>query len=257
MIIMRKILFFLLISFSLCAYQLIDKPAAQELLALFDVPKDLSIEELIAYLEGEWLQWDKERWEMDSRFEEKKAAALTLLQELDWIDPIQAKERHYDYALILGSTGKAMQAELDFLYEEWKRGVRFDQIVLLSGARDLDPSIETAPPGINTEAELLLYLFNQSLLKDIAPCTWINSAGFRPSRAKTISDWLLNDPIPGSCLVVSRQPFISYQEASVRKSLPSDFSLEAIGPAAVQEYPLSIYLDNFVRVLKYEKDLAN
>lgn len=260
---MRKILFFLLLSFSLHALSLTDKgelkPAAQELLALFEI--DMPMDELVPYLLREWMQAGKERWEMDRHFEDKRDLAMPLLTELQCVEMIRAEKGHYDYALILGATGPVMQSRLDFLYEEWQRGVRFEQIVLLTGDRDLDPKIETIPEGIKTETELLVYLFEQHPLKNLAPHLVIDSPKQiledgtirRPTTISTVIDWLKTSPKPGRCLSVSTQPFVGYQEAVIRSVLPSSFEVEAIGPAIGKNYPLSIYLDNFAKWLKYEQ----
>lgn len=259
---MRKLLFFLLLCFSLHALSLTDKgqlkPAAQELLALFDVP----VEEPLPYLWREWMQANKERWEMDLRFEEKREQAIPLLNELGCIGTIWAQKEHYTYALVLGATGSVMQRRLDFLYEEWQRGVRIDTIILLTGARDLDPKIENYPEGLRTETDLFVHLFNQHPLNGLAPHLVIdspkqileNGTVRRPTTASTVTDWLATKPKPGSCLAVSTQPFVGYQEAVLRSLLPRSFEVEAIGPKIEQNYPLSIYLDNFAKWLKYEQE---
>lgn len=263
---MRKILFFLLISFSLHAISLTEKgqlkPAAQELLALFDVPGELPTEEIVPYLLREWLQAGKDVWEMDKRFESKRDLAFPLLIELQCVETIHAQKKHYDYALVLGATGPVMKNRLDFLYEEWQRGVRFDQIVLLSGARDLDPKVETIPEGITTETELFVYFFNEHPLKGLAPHLVIdapkqvleNGTIRRPTTESTAVNWLKTSPRPGSCLGVSTQPFVGRQEAVLRSLLPCSFEVEAIGPSIGRDYPLSIYLDNFAKWLKYDQE---
>lgn len=248
MFIMRKVLFFLLLSFSLHALSLSEngrlKPAAKELLSLFNVPPE------------ELLQTGKEVWEMDRRFEEKRDQALPLLAELQCIGTIRARKEHYSYALVLGATGYAMQKRLDFLYEEWERGVRFDQIVLLTGARDLDPKIEIVPEGLQTETELFVYLFDRHPLNGLVPHVVIDSpkrGTLRPNTESTVAEWLKTSPIAGSCLAISTQPFVGRQEAVLRSVLPTCFDVEAIGPQMGQDYPLSIYLDNFAKWILYEQ----
>lgn len=251
---MRKILFFLLFSFSLHALSLTEngqlKPAAQKLLALFEID-DPSV----------WIQAGKERWEMDRSFEDKRDQAMPLLTELQCVEEIRSAKEHYDYALVLGATGPVMQSRLDFLYEEWQRGIRFAQIVLLTGDRDLDPRIETIPDRVKNETELLLYLFNQHPLKNLVPTVVIDSPKQiledgtirRPTTISTVIEWIKTDPKTGSCLAVSTQPFVGYQEAVIRSVVPRSFEVEAIGPAIGKNYPLSIYLDNFAKWLKYDQ----
>lgn len=279
--IMRKILFFLLLSFGLHALSLKSengelKPALKELLALFDVPKDLSDGELTLYLQQHWLQPNKERWEMDKRHEDKRDQVFPLLKELQCINTVRAQESRYDYALVLGATGKAMQRRLDFLYEEWQRGVRFDKIILLTGARDLDPKIENFPEGLKTETDLFLHLYTLHPIYGLVPYEVIDAPKRilddgtlgRPITVSTVLEWLKTDPEPGSCLAVSTQPFVGSQEAVLRCLLPCSFKVEAIGPGTEQNYPsadldlespkipypVSIYLENFAKWLKFEQE---
>jgi len=251
---MRKILFFLLFSFSLHALSLTEngqlKPAAQKLLDLFEIDDPSA-----------WIQAGKERWEMERLYEDKRDQAMPLLTELQCVDEIRSGKEHYDYALVLGATGPVMQSRLDFLYEEWLRGIRFDQIVLLTGDRNLDSKIETIPEGLKNETELLLYHFDRHPLKNLIPTVVIDSPKQiledgtirRPTTISTVIEWLKTDPKPGCCLAVSTQPFVGYQEAVIRSVVPKSFEVEAIGPAIGKNYPLSIYLDNFAKWLKYEQ----
>lgn len=238
------------------------KPAAQELVALFDFQTD-SLQELSLLLEKKWLQAHIDCWNMDHRFEENYDSGFALLQELGFTNEVRAANDHYDYALVLGATKSVMEERLDFLYEEYLRGVRFDTIVLLSGARDLDPEIETYPEGLKTEYELLIYLFDRHPLKQLVPYVAIDSPKQllengtlrRPTTASTITDWLKTRPAAGSCLAVSNQPFVNYQEAVLCCLLPAPFKVEVIGPNETRKYPLAIYLDLFAKQLKYEQEM--
>ena len=290
---MRKVIFFLLFSLTLHTLHLTDEKGeliqpAKELLTLFDVPiyssphSQFSIAEILYYLQNHWMQEGKERWEMENRFEEKRELALPVLKAIGCIETIHAEKTHYRYALVLGSLGKTMQHRLDFLYEEWQKGVRFDQIVLLTGERDLDPKIEEFPPNLRTETELFLYLFQSHPLKMTVPHVVVNSPKQtlpngtlrRPDTLATVRDWLSLLPTPGSCLAISTQPFVGYQEAVIRFALPPSFELECIGPGTQNvypnagmdlpagmnpdtqtknpPYPIAIYLDNFTKWLLYE-----
>ncbi len=263
---MRKFLFFLFLPFFLQALSLKDAqgdllPAARELLTLMDVP-DIPQDELISYLKEHWMQSKKERWEMDIRSEEKKELALPLLRELGCIETLNATEQAYDYALVLGATGPVMQMRLDFLYTQHQNGVRFSQIVLLSGDRKLSPKRDGEYEDLENETQLLCHLFANHPLSKLVPHSVIDSKQQllddgtmrRPTTANTLIDWLETNPPPGKCLALSTQPFVGYQEAVARTVLPSTFSIEGIGPALNSPYPLAIYLDNFAKWLLYEKE---
>jgi hypothetical protein len=266
---MNKVLFFLLFSFTLYAIPLTEngalKPTAKEILTLFDVQDNLPLEEICLLLENQWLQAYIESWNMDLRFEDKYDQIFPFFEQLQYTNTIKASKEHYNYALVLGATKKVMEIRLNFLYEEWLRGVRFDRIVLLAGARDLNPAVEIYPEELKTENELLIYLFNRHPLKELAPYVVIDSPKQmlengtlrRPTTSSNIIDWLKSNPKPGSCLAVSTQPFLNYQESVIRYHLPSSFDIELIGPEVRRKYPLSNYLDLFAKQLKYEQQLIH
>lgn len=263
---MRKVLFFLLLCIGLHALNLTEngelKPEAKELLSIFEIPHEQPMQEISTLLQQQWLQANKDCWEMENRFEDKKDQVLPLLQQLNFIDSFEATKENYDYALVLGATARVMQRRLDFLYEQWQKGVRFKEVVLLTGARDLDPNIEIYPEGFKTEAELLVYLFDLHPLKKCVPSTLINAPKQmlengvlrRPTTASTITSWLATKPEAGSCLAISNQPFVGYQEAVLKSLLSHTFEVEAIGPRIMKDYSVAIYLDLFAKWLKYEQE---
>lgn len=272
---MKKIFLLLLLPFALHAISLHNDQGklvepAKQFLSLCGVPKDISDEETLAYLQGNWIQTEKERWEMKEKCEEKRDSALPILRELGCIDPIHAKEGEYDYALVLGALEKSIQQRLNFLHEEWKRGIRFKQVILLTGQRELNPERENFPTGISTETELLVHLFKNSPLHSLvlyvvidAPQEKQKDGTFkRPNTASTIREWMASSPKPGKCLAVSTQPFVGYQEAVLRYYLPATFTIETVGPRTEStahdapphsHYSMAIYLDNFGKWLLYEK----
>lgn len=268
----------LLLSLSLHALELTDnsgelKKSVKELAALFDISPNLPVDQLLPLLQKHWLQVNKERWEMEKRFEDKKAQALPLLEEIGCVKTVRASKKEYTHALVLGAIGKTMQRRLDFLYEEWQRGVRFKEIFLLSGQRDLDPKMETIPEGVKTETELFVYLYNHHPLKNCGlPMRVVDSPKEalpdgtvrRPNTGNTVRDWLALSPQPGSCLVISTQPYVGYQEAVVRFLVPNSYQIECVGPQTEnvyldtsafgnRDYPLAIYLDSITKWLLYER----
>ena len=193
------------------------------------------------------LQEGKERWEMEDPYKDKFEEAWPLLREIGCIDAIHAKKMHYDYALLLGSGEKVMLDRLDFLYEEYKRGVRFDKIYLLTGQRDLRP--KEAPFG--TETKLFIHLLENHPLKNTAPYFVIDTpkdeGRERPTTINTFVFWLKTSPTPGSCLLISSQPFVDYQHAIFKTVIPNNFPSEAIGSENTIPYKMGEYLDNIAR----------
>lgn len=260
----RKLLIFLFLPFVLHAIQLKDdgyfKAEVFEFLEFMEVP-DLPDHLILPYVKERWLQANKERWDMDFHSEEKLQQALPYLQRIGCIDTIYASESEYDYALVLGATGPVMQKRLDFLYQEYLRGVHFTQIILLTGDRTLDPKRDGVYENLTNETELFNHLFVNHPLCAVAAHTIVDSkqqtledgTKRRPTTKNTLIDWLKLQPKPGKCLAVSTQPFVGYQEAIANTSLPMSFTIEGIGPALSSPYPLAIYLDNFAKWLLYEE----
>ena len=56
----------------------------------------------------------------------------------------------------------------------------------------------------------------------------------RPNTTDTIVDWISRSPKPGSCLVISNQPYVLYQGAVVRVVCPQ-FQVDTVGKAARPE----------------------
>jgi hypothetical protein len=171
---------------------------------------------------------------------------------------------YYDYALILGATVSRMEARLSFLAQEWERGVRFRKLVFLSGERILNPAIESFPMELNTESQALVHLFNHLDLPEgmkalpleiIDSPARLNAKGDkrRPTTKDTLVDWLKRNPDAGSCLFISNQPYIGYQDAVCRTELPLEFIIETIGPESFSNTTFAQYLDNLAKWLYQEK----
>jgi hypothetical protein len=181
-----------------------------------------------------------------------------LFTEMGCIECLGATHAHYDYALILGALGGRMTDRVDYFYQEWQRGVRTDVIVLLSGDRTLDPALETFPEGMDSELQLLTHLVENHPLRPMLgaiPIIAVDAPKVpgrgRPTTASTVEQWLKQNPQPGSCLAISNQPYVGYQEAVLRALLPSSFVIEGVGPAPRQMPSTAILLDNFAKWLYF------
>lgn len=269
---MKRVIFFLICLFALrCeALTLLDEngnliPPFAELLQLCELPTDCSLEELALILRAAWIQEGKERWQYEERFNDKKIKALPLLEAIGCLDAIHAQKFHYNYVLVLGALASRVEKRLNFLWEEWKRGVRFDAIFFLTGQRDIEKKMEILPIGITSETQMMIYLYRSHPLSEAArgvPLAIIDTSkqcdahGLlkRPNTADTVKAWLQTRPAAGSCLAISDQPFVGYQEAVLKKLLPADFFIEVIGMADERKFPLILYLDNLAKWLLHSHD---
>lgn len=237
------------------------------LLDLMGLSHDYSLKSIVRISQQRWLQPSKERWLFEPREEHRLNYILPFLDKLGCIDSLFAKDKEYDYALILGGYHTRLQARLAHLIDEWNQGVRFRRIVFLTGERYLDPQTE-APlfkwEKGRTEAELMQHMWERNFLahplKNL-PFTFVDTPGSkdrtgafrRPTTKDTLLKWLSFSPKPGKCLFISSQPFIGYQHSVLATYLPSSFSLETVGAPTEKNLSLSIYLDNLTRWLYQEQ----
>ncbi len=233
-------------------------PALTELLSLLDIPSNSTLPSLVQATQKAWYQPGKERWQFEKRYVDKKEQAWPLLIQLGCIEKVSASKMHYEYALLLGGYAPRMQERIQFLIQEWKRGVRFNQLVMLTGERPLDPEHEKGTSSLNTETEMFLYLWSQADLPQSlrqTPLLIVNApmTNTRPTTLDTIKEWLKQSPAPGSCLIVSNQPFNGYFDAVFRTYMPTTFTLETIGNVADPELPFAVFLDNLARCLYQEQ----
>jgi hypothetical protein len=244
--------------------QLIDKngfPSSSLifLLDLMALPHDYSLSSIVRSTQRHWLQPTKERWHFQPREEYRLAYLFPFLQKLGCIEGIVAKEKEYDYALLLGGYYTRLNARFAHLAKECEKGVCFKQLVLLTGERFLDPVTELPLFPLNkgaTETDLMLHILKSYPLLEKIPLTLINTPGSshpkgwqRPTTKDTLIQWLKSNPIPGKCLFISNQPFIPYQQSVIQSTLPKEFSFETVGSYAEPGLALCVYLDNLARWL--------
>ncbi len=230
-------------------------PTLTELLSLLDVPHDSTLNSVVEQTQKRWLQTGKERWQLDELYAEQYPKCFALLRDLGCVDALNAKSNTYDYALLFGGFAKRVQQRIDHLILQWNRGVRFKEIVFLTGERYLDPDVEADLLHLKTETAMLCFLWVQTPmpadLKNV-PITLIDAPrqnDRRPNTQDTLVCWLQTNPKAGSCLAVSTQPMLGYQDAVARTILPSCFELETIGTAADEKMLFALYLDSLARWL--------
>ncbi len=259
---MRKLLTFLcfLVLFKPMHADIFTSEALQELLSLLDVPHQQDAKSIVDATQMRFLQTGKERWEYAPLEEDKKTQLIPLFKQIGLWDEIRAGQQKYDSALIFGGFYTRVCQRLSFLVEEFERGVRFQQIVFLTGQRFLDRNTEEKdlPITINTETEMMLYAWEHlpmpQELREI-PLIVIDTPRQqtkRPTTRDTLISWLNESIDPGHCLFVSSQPFCGYQNAVARNCLPSSAKIETIGPKNSDDLSVAVYLDNLARWL-YEE----
>ena len=239
-------------------------PALQQLLFFFGIPHQSTLEEIVNATQSHWIQTGKERWEFEPIEEDKRMQLLPIFKEIGLCDNVNCSSANYDYALVYGGFYSRVLKRIEQLVREYQRGVRFKRIVLLTGQRFLDPKTTERELPLNTETEMMLFIWEHTLMPETlreipiqvvdaprqmrADGSWV-----RPTTKDTLIEWLKTAPAPGHCLFISGQPLCGYQDSVARTYLPSNFNIETIGIYSDEELAISIYLDNLARWLYQEK----
>ncbi|MES2272733.1 MAG: hypothetical protein V4487_00875 [Chlamydiota bacterium] len=237
--------------------------AFQELLEFVEIPTGLSSVELVAITQQCWLQKGKERWEYDMRHENLKERLWPLFDQMGLLQEISPLKSQYDYAFVQGALLSRVEARVNYLTFLWNEGIRFDEIVFLTGARPLLDSEKERIPGAATERDMVEWVYHRSNLPKDVPVIFINASmkqredgtRARPQTIDTVTCWLKMDPKEGSCLAISNQPYISHMDAVLRRLIPKSFEIESVGPAVIGSPSVAIILDTIAREL-YERNFV-
>ena len=232
----------ILLIFSLCS--LVHASPIQdrkiESAALWELALELGIPpgaNLIEETQKRWLRKPtQERWELNEISPKQRRFVLDWAKEQGIFSAWQPSRRVYDKALILGATTSRMQMRLDFLKQIWMEGVRFTEIVWLTGDRPLDKSIDGLMDLCQTESEAAQILWEEAdLPKEMRALSVVFVAipmradGKRPNTEDTIVGWVKVSPEPCTALFISDQPFCGYQFAVVKGALPEEFLFDLAG----------------------------
>jgi len=228
-----------------------------------------------------------ERWEMKSIHEDKREHLLPYLEELKVLQDIYPLKSFYDHVLILGATVSSMRKRVATLEDLWRSGVRFKNIYFLVGTRPLDPKVEgeevlydprkseipfragwrPSPQRPQTEDGAAKLVWDQVISdKELREKTiqYISASEVkdiksgkmrRANTADTIRAWISLNPEPGSVLIISNNPYIPYQYATVSGILRHHgFVGEQIDAAGQgdRNTPVAVHLDNLARWLYTE-----
>ncbi len=245
----------------------IDPAALSELALALDIPPDADI---VMETQKRWLRKpDQERWEMAELSPEQRLFVLNWAKDQGLFAPWKPVSKTYDKALILGATTSRMQMRLDYLKQLWDEGIRFNEIVWLTGDRPLDKRIDGLTDRCSNESQAAHILWEETdLPKEMrslpvvfvaVPMKMEGSSLKRPNTEDTIVAWLQLSPQPSSALFVSDQPFCGYQFAIIKATLPNAFLFDLVGPGVdPNSHPAAaaITLDSIARWI-YQEDAMN
>lgn len=255
------------------------------LLKIMEVQHDGTLANIVEITQKDWLrQAGKERWEINDCFANKREQVRSLLRCLGVVDEVKPSQKKYTYALILGALLQRTRSRIAHLVSLFNQGIRFDEIVVLTGQRSLNKKLESKellldahndilPFGKDwkfngimpkTETEMTKMVLNQADLPEgmkKLKITFVdspmrkgaNGTLRRPTTPDTVEDWLKMNPAPGSCLAISNQPYVGYQHETLCSLLPQSFDVQTVGlKVCKQSDTIALYLDSIARWL-YEK----
>jgi hypothetical protein len=276
-----KYLLTCLVPIALFASQLIT-PQAQpskrllQLLSCLDVSTDQTLESIIETTQNEWLRKNQPRWQMHEKCIGKKEEALKIIDAMGNIQAVYPKKRHYQNALILGASIQAVRNRMAFLIQEYEKGLRVNEIIILGSDRPLDSEKESldilldkyngtllfkenwhlTADSPNTEFEMMKVIYHQTEFPegfDKIKVTFIRTPHAKASTNELVMAWLETNPNTKNTLAISSQPYVAYQDAVLKTHL--DFNIETIGRQAHPNTLLSVHLDNIARTLYQENIL--
>jgi hypothetical protein len=249
--------------------------ALSELLTLFEVEHDGTLSGIRDATQAAWYQAGKLRAEITEKHGHKKEAALPLFEQLGFMGAVKASHENYLHALVLGATVVAVRKRLAFLVSEWERGVRFSTLSLLGSERPLmadkesanvllDPNnadlpfdASVAAPNIlpTNEGEMMAMVYAQATSRFpwgdlpmqlvVAP----KIEGRNANTADTLLEWNKLSLMGGRCLVISSQPFVTYQGVIARKNLSRRHDVVDCAGYASAILPVTTYLDNVAKII--------
>jgi hypothetical protein len=237
---------------------------------LYD-PKD-TLEQVLAKTDKRWRKVaagtnsiERRDLKDDSKQLLSAEKVIAIAKKLGLFDTRKPALQNYDYCTILGAFKDTMQERIKVAADAWESGVRFKQIVFLTGERRLrnmpgeDESVEKLyePPkrGLPlkrdfrpivykyvTEYDMAQFIWEQARLPKsmreaidnrTLTVTFVNAlkgTKERPTTQDTCQEWLEKNPRAGSVLAVSTPPFWSYQHLVIQNALGPKFLVDTISP---------------------------
>lgn len=257
-------------------------PSFEKILKIFDIDSKKPFKDVLNQTQLLWFQKGKERWEFNNAYSHQEESILPLLSELKCLETVHAKKLSYDVAILHGSTMDSFRKRLQFLIDEFTRGVRFNHVYILTGDRPLIKDLESKKHlddrtnpylkirsdfqpldiEISTENEMIEYMLTQvdypedmqniSFSVFCVPHLKDEQGNYRRARTEdTIIHWKAEEHPKGEILAFSSQPYVGYQHKVLEYFFPNHL-IETIGYQAPKNLPLSIHLDNLTKWLYWE-----
>lgn len=192
---------------------------------------------------------------------------LNALEDLGMLSAIVPCAKTYSYVIVLGSLYEDVIQRLEFLSNLLHVGYHFENRILLGSERPLlEYESRMLPANMATESQMMAFLWskNQQLNKHtvsiISQPLLQEADGMvikRPTTETTLEYFAQETHRPGSCLIISNNPYITRQLRIAQRALNQiHFPTEGAGPKFNNgNIPIILLIDEFARIL-YEEHKA-
>lgn len=249
--------------------------ALQHILVLTGVEHDGTMSDIVKQTQQLWLRKPgQERWDIEKTIHKNHRELWQEFRNCNLVLEMSPQQKKYDYIVFMGATVQRMQLCFNYLLSLINSGIMAELIVVLSGARPLDENIKELSDLKNitgnthsegtTECEAAHTIFAYGIPEDIAEYVaieYINApmkldkdgTSARPTTDDTLIAWKKTNPKPGSCLIISNQPYGQRQELVVQHLLSHDFITDvASSKCDVYETEIAVVLDELARLMYQE-----
>lgn len=259
------------------------KPTASllQLLEYTGVACEPSLESVVQATQQSWLRKaGTEVWHIPKNSYNSEAAILDLLAKLGFIHEIAPEKKQYDHVVVLGALFSTMvfrfKSVLSYMIEY---DIHPKDIIFLASNRpcyedkgETEEIFRAYAAGHEItdlpcdECSMLewIYRYTSNVPESIRaiPTTYIcapmkyDAVGkpMRPNTKDTIELWMQEHEIHGeSCLVISSQPFVLYQDSVVKSYVPQDVAITTVGKVFKKPENTAALLDTVARYLYQEQ----
>lgn len=248
----------------------------ERLLTLTDVPHTKTLDSIVAGTQKKWLRRG-ERWDHQDTGKDlgktQRSQVKEIAGRLGYVGEIHPEDNYYDVVLLLGAANVRVKDRMAYMGDLWRKGVRFDRVVMLGSSRPLDAppadarlKPEVIKAGFQPDEEgMMRYVWQNMIMPSdlkAVPVEWIRAVP-RPGKARANTDdtlvaWLEKTSVRPArgmkVLAISNNPHIGYQHAVIerilKKTLGSEMpTLETVGPQSYFQHADQNYSKEAIAVL--------
>ncbi len=199
------------------------------------------LDQLNQLLQNNWLRKaGTERWDVSDNTlsDTDRTNILDTFTQMNLYTAVQPNTQIYDCAFLLGALETRVRSRFQHLVDLWKQGVKFKRVYVLAGYRELltdrEPIAEQMrKDGIDlNETNMTQYVVNQMLPEGFPEIIYVNAPiegnAPRANTGNTFAKWKEDYGTEKNILVISNQPFVSYQAAMGCKVLSDNYKLPVL-----------------------------